>query len=79
MVNMTFAIPKDLHSKMKLRSDVRWSEVARRAIAERIEDLEVMDKICSKSKLTKKDVNEISEKINRSVAKRFNENIRNRH
>jgi len=76
---MTFAIPKDLHSKMKLRSDVRWSEVARRAIAERIEDLEVMDKICSKSKLTKKDVNEISEKINRSVAKRFNENIRNRH
>ena len=76
---MTFAIPKDLHSKMKLRSDVRWSEVARRAIVERIEDLEVMDKICSKSKLTKKDVNEISEKINRSVAKRFNENIRNRH
>jgi len=68
MVNMTFAIPKDLHSKMKLRSDVRWSKVARRAIAERIEDLEVMDKICSKSKLTKKDVEEIGDLIKKGIA-----------
>lgn len=73
MVNMTFAIPDEVHAKMKMRSDVRWSEVARRAIVERIEDLEVMDRICSKSKLTKKDVDEISEKIKRSAAKKFNE------
>jgi len=73
MANMTLAIPDELHMKMKLMSDVRWSEVARRAIAERIDDLEVMNKICSKSKLTKKDVDEISKKIKRSAAKKFNE------
>lgn len=79
MANITLAIPNELHAKMKGMSDIRWSEVARQAIAERIEDLEVMNKICSKSKLTKKDVDDISEKINKGIAKRFNEDVRNRH
>lgn len=73
MVNMTLSIPEELHKKMKQISDVRWSEVARRAIEERINDLEVMNKIASKSKLTKKDVKELSKKIKRSAAKKFYE------
>jgi predicted CopG family antitoxin len=71
MVNMTLSIPKELHEKMKKMSDIRWSEVARRAIEQRINDLEVMDEITSKSKLTKKDVDEISKKIKRSASKNF--------
>jgi len=70
---MTLSIPDELHKKMKQMSDIRWSEVARRAIEERINDLEFMNKIASKSKLTKKDVEEISKKIKRSAAKKFNE------
>jgi predicted CopG family antitoxin len=58
---------------MKALSEVRWSEVARRAIEERANDLEVMNRIASKSKLTKKDVKEISEKIKRAAANKFNE------
>ena len=58
---------------------MNWSEVARQAIKERIEDLEVMNKIASKSKLTKKDVQEISEKIKRAAAKTFNEYPSNRY
>ena len=73
MVNMTLSIPEELHKKMKQISDVRWSEVARRAIEERINDLEVMNKIASKSKLTKKDVDELSKKIKRSATKKFYE------
>ena len=70
MANMTLSIPDELHKKMKKMSDIRWSEIARRAIEERINDLEVMNKIASKSKLTKKDVEEISSKIKRGIAKR---------
>jgi len=73
MPNMTLSIPKELHEKMRRMSDVRWSEVARRAIEERINDLEVMNKIASKSKLTKKDVEEISKKIKRSASNKFYE------
>ena len=38
---------------------------------EREEDLRIMNKITSKSKFTKKDINELSEKIKRAIAKKF--------
>lgn len=79
MPNITLAIPEELHAKMKKFSEIRWSEVARRAIEERINDLEVMNKIAAKSKLTKKDVEEISKKIKSRMAKRFYECPGNRH
>ena len=68
---MTLSIPKELHEKMKNFSEIRWSEVARRAIEQRINDLEIMNKIASKSKLTKKDVDEISKKIKGRMADKF--------
>ena len=73
MANITLAIPDELHARMKLMREIRWSEVARRAISQRVEDLEMMDKLTSKSKLTKKDVDEISKKIKRIASKRFHE------
>jgi predicted CopG family antitoxin len=73
MVNITLSIPEELHKKMKKMNDVRWSEIARRAIEQRIDDLEVMNKIASKSRLTKKDAEEISKKIKRSAAIKFDE------
>ena len=79
MGNITLSIPEELHKKMKAMSEIRWSEIARRAIQERIEDLEVMNKIASKSKLTKKDVEEISKKIKSAAAKKFYESPSNRH
>ena len=70
MANITLAIPDELHKKMKKMSDIRWSEIARRAIEERINDLEVMNKITLKSKFTKKDIEELNEKIKKGIAKR---------
>ena len=70
MTNMTLAIPEELARKMKTFSEIRWSEVARQAIEKRVNDLEIMNRIASKSKLTKKDVEEISRKIKRGIAKR---------
>lgn len=73
MVNMTLSIPEDLHRKIKKFSEIRWSEVARKAIEQRVNDLEVLEVIASKSKLTKKDAEEISKKIKRSASLKFNE------
>jgi len=71
MVNITLAISDDLHQKMKEHSEIRWSEVVRKTITERIEDLELMDKLTKKSKLTQRDVDEIAQKIDSGVAKRL--------
>ena len=71
MPNVTLAIPEGLHNKMKKHSEIRWSEVVRKTISEKIEVLEMMDKLTNKSKLTKKDVDEIAHKIDSGVAKKL--------
>ena len=40
MPNITLALPEEIYRKMKRRRDVKWSEVARRAIVERLERVE---------------------------------------
>jgi hypothetical protein len=40
MPNVTLSVPEEIYRKMKKRSDVRWSEVARRAIVDQLEKLE---------------------------------------
>lgn len=71
MPNVTLAIPEELHEKMKKHSEIRWSEVVRKTLSEKVELLEAMDRIAKKSKLTQKDVDELAEKIDRSVAKKL--------
>lgn len=71
---MTLSIPKDVHEEMKQFSEVRWSEVARKAIVDKLETLKAIakvEKIAQKSKLTQKDVDEIGKKIKQSANKRF--------
>jgi len=71
MANITLSVPDDLHRRMKKFSEIKWSEVARKAIEKKIHDLEMLDKLTSKSKLTEKDVQEISGRINKSLAKKL--------
>jgi len=71
MGNVTLMLPDELQKKMKNHSEIRWSEVIRRSIQKKIEDLELLNKITAKSKLTSKDVLEISKKIDASVAKKL--------
>jgi len=40
MVNMTMAIPEELHSKMKKYPEVKWTEVARKAFEKTVQILE---------------------------------------
>ena len=72
MPNVTLSIPEALHEKMKKHSEIRWSEVVRKTISEKIEDLEVLDKLTRKSKLTQEDVDEIARKVNRDVFEESN-------
>ncbi|MFH1311302.1 MAG: hypothetical protein ABIH65_02760 [Nanoarchaeota archaeon] len=70
MPNITLAIPNELHKKLRSHSEIRWSDVIRKILEKRLQDLEIMDEIVSKSKLTEKDVEEIGEKIKEGIARR---------
>lgn len=68
---MTLAIPNDIQDEMKHFSEVRWSEVARKAIIEKIETLKLAESLSGKSKLTQKDVDEFNKKVKSLASKRF--------
>jgi len=67
MTNMTIAIPDELHSRMKELSEVRWSEVARKAFEDKMAKFELVEKLTKKSKLTQKDVDQIADLIDKEA------------
>jgi len=71
MANLTLAIPEKLHEKMRHHPDVRWSEVVRMAIQAKIEDMELMDRLTGRSRLSAKDALGISKEIDEEVAKKL--------
>lgn len=71
MPNMTMAIPDELHQVVKKHSEIKWSEIARKAMWEQAKKLELMDAITKKSKLNEKDVLEIDEKVKAGLLKRY--------
>lgn len=71
MPNMTMSIPTELHQVVKKHSEIKWSEIARKAMWEQARKLELMDAITKKSKLNEKDVMDIDEKVKAGLLKRY--------
>jgi predicted nucleic acid-binding protein len=55
MVTMTLSVPEKLKHKMETHPEINWSEVARQAFKQKIEDLEFLRKFKSKSTLTEEE------------------------
>lgn len=55
MVNVTLAVPEELHKVMKRHPEIKWSEVARQAMWEYAKKLELLDEIIDRSKLSGSD------------------------
>jgi len=71
MPTITLSVPDDLKKEMDKSKFINWSEVAREAIRERISQLNILNAIAAKSKLTEKDALEIGKKIKKSMHERF--------
>ena len=71
MVNVTLAVPEELHRIMKKHPEIKWSEVARQAIWEYARKLELLDEIASKSKLSEKEAVEIGEAVKKGISERY--------
>ncbi|HEX9341814.1 MAG TPA: hypothetical protein VF992_11695 [Thermoplasmata archaeon] len=71
MPNITLTVPSDLHRKMKAHPEIRWSEVVRRLLAERIRDLERMDALTRRSTLTLEDIEALDHLIKEGLRRRF--------
>ena len=68
---MTLSIPEELHRKMKRHTELKWSDIARQAFEKKVNEVELMDKILSKSELDEKDAERIGHEIKSKSNKRF--------
>lgn len=70
MAELTFEIPEDLEF-MKKVSGIEWSLLFNKLLRSELEEIARLKRIVSKSKLTEKDVEEFSDKINDSLSQRY--------
>lgn len=71
MVNITLSVPDNIHVLMRKHPEIKWSEVARKAIVQKLNIVEVADEIASRSHLTKKDITVLDKKIKTGALKEF--------
>jgi hypothetical protein len=80
MANVTVTVDDDTKEEMSEFPEINWSQVAREAFEERVEemrklermrDFEVMDDLAAESELTERDTAEIANRIDRRMAKEF--------
>jgi len=71
MTTMTLAVPSELKHKMETFPEMNWSEVARQAFMQRINDLEFLKKFKSDSTLTEEDALRLGRELNKNLAKRY--------
>lgn len=71
MTNITLTLPNELKEELQKHKEVNWSAVMRKALQEHLTRIEIAEAIAHKSKLTQKDVGEISKMINHNIAKKL--------
>ncbi|MDD9953169.1 MAG: hypothetical protein OXR66_02430 [Candidatus Woesearchaeota archaeon] len=63
MPNMTLAVPAELHEEMKQFTEIKWSDVARQAFSQKVQQL--------KTPVTDEEIDRISHMIKKEVRKHF--------
>lgn len=81
MTNITLSIDDDVYKKMKKFSEIKWSEYVRRCIMQRIKELEkisnnesIITMLASEETLKKDWDNELDERWNNVLSKRYSSN-----
>lgn len=71
MPTLTLAVPEELKKEMDKLPELNWSEIARKAISERVAEYKLFKSIVAKSKMTEKDAVELGREVNKSLHERY--------
>ena len=71
MVTMTLAVPNELKNKMEIFPEINWSEVARQAFMQKLEDMEFLKKFKSESKISEADALRLGKEVSKAVSDRL--------
>jgi predicted transcriptional regulator len=71
MPTLTLAVPEDLKKKMDELPEMNWSEIARKAISEKVKEYTLFKSIVAKSKLTEEDALHLGKEVNNALHERY--------
>lgn len=71
MATLSVSVDEDMKEKISHLEEINWSAVARKAFEQKLMEVTILKDIASRSKLTEKDAQELSRKINENMAKKF--------
>ena len=71
MANITLSIPTELHRVVKRHNEIKWSEIARRAMWEQARKLILMEKLVSGSTMSEADIDEIDHSVKAELLNRY--------
>lgn len=71
MTTLTLAVPDEMKKKMDSFPEMNWSEVARQAFMQKIEDMEFLRKFKEKSKLTESDALRFGKEVSKEVSNKL--------
>ncbi len=67
MPNMTLSLPEDIYKIVKTHKEIRWSEIARRAIEDYAKKVTLLNVMTEQSEITEDDIMVLDEKIKSGV------------
>jgi len=71
MTTLTLAVPDEMKKKMEVFPEINWSEVARQAFMQKIEDMDFLKEFKEKSKLTESDALRLGKEVSREVSSKL--------
>lgn len=71
MTTLTLAVPDEMKRKMDSFPEMNWSEVARQAFIQKIEDMEFLRTFKEKSRLTEADALRLGKKVSKEVSNKL--------
>jgi hypothetical protein len=69
-------IPEELKQEMGEFPGIEWQAITRKLLKEELKQMRELKAIVSKSGLTERDVEELSAKIDKSLARRFRKSLK---
>jgi hypothetical protein len=68
---MTLSLPEDIYRIVKAHNEVRWSEIARRAIEDYAQKIALLNAMTEKSDLTEDDIVALDHKVKAGIQKHY--------
>jgi len=78
MPNMTLSLPEDVYKIVKSHKEVRWSEIARRAIEDYAKKVSLLNAMTAQSELTQDDIMVLDKQIKSGVHQHYKNKVAQR-